>query len=196
MGVIPREMKPLEMKMKMKMMMMMMIYLVLAALISPTVSFPHTHPIRISGPTSFVGRSTQRHAFSWFNKDDENSDDQGSDVDSQLSENLSQASNIMESFKTSQRIGERSGAAMQELSYTLVEGISADGNIKVTFNGQQIPVGVEIDESYLAETSTKGKEGIDAFCTALTYAMQDAHYKSGIQVEEKMKSVYTDLEFD
>jgi len=179
------------------------IYLLLATWMSPVFSFHHTRPQVLTCPSSFIGRSslTQRYAFSWFNKDssttDGEEDPDGASTDSQLSKNLSEASSIMESFKTSQRIGERSGAALQELSYTMVEGIAADGNIKVTFNGQQIPVGVDIDETYLADiVSKEGKEGIDKLCTELTYAMQDAHYKSGIQVEEKMKAVYTDLEFD
>jgi DNA-binding protein YbaB len=91
----------------------------------------------------------------------------------------------MESFKTSQRIGERSGSVLQELSYTFVEGTAADGKVGVTFNGQQIPVGVTIDETYL-----QGIKDVDELCLALTKAMQDAHYKSGIRVEEKMKSLY------
>lgn len=181
----------------------MKIFLLLAAWTTPASSFHHTRPQALTVPRSLMGRSslTQRYAFSWFNKDSSSTDgDDDSDsasTDSRLSKNLSEASGIMESFKTSQRIGERSGAALQELSYTMVEGIAADGNVKVTFNGQQIPVGVEIDETYWADiVSKEGKEGIDKLCTELTFAMQDAHYKSGIQVEEKMKAVYTDLEFE
>jgi len=103
----------------------------------------------------------------------------------------------MESFKTSQRIGERTGSALQDLSNTFVEGTAADGKVKVSFNGQQIPVGVEIDETYLKSiVSEKGQEGVDELCSALTKAMREAHMKSASKVEDKMKSLYSDLGFE
>ena len=179
----------------------MVIHLTLFVWISVVFSFPHTHPMRTAGPVSSLDKSPllRQFAFAWFKDSpaDKNDEEPDCSANSQLSENLADASNVMESFKTSKLIGERSGAALQELSYTFVEGKSTDGKVKVTFNGQQIPVGVEIDEIYLEGiVSENGKEGVDDLCSALTYAMKDAHYKSGVKVEEKMNSVYTDLEFD
>ena len=161
-------------------------------------------PVVLSFPTGPIpsnGRhpSSQLFAFPWFGESPAEKKEFGpaSPAENCLSENLSDAANIMENFKTSQRIGERTGTALQELSYTFVDGMAADGKVKVTFNGQQIPIGVEVDETYLEDiVSGGGKEGVDELCLALITAMQDAHYKSGIKVEEKMKSLYSDLEFE
>ena len=171
-------------------------------------SFPHAVQVRARTRTRTCPRrpSSQRFAFAWFNSNgkdskdskDSNSPDNSPDHDSaETTSLLSDASTIMESFKTSQRLGERTGEVLQELSYTFVEGSSAEGKVKVTFNGQQIPIGVKVDETYLEDlVSNRGKDGIEEFCSALTNAMQDAHYKSGIKVEEKMKSLYSDLDFE
>jgi DNA-binding protein YbaB len=171
--------------------------LIVVVLISVVFSLPHVHHRRTTGPSRPTARSSssQRFSFSWFK--DSLADKNDNDPASPAEIHLSDATNIMESFKTSQRIGEQTGKALHELSYTFVEGIAADGKVKVTFNGQQIPIGVEVDESYLEDIVSKsGKEGVDELCLALTNAMQEAHYKSGIKVEEKMKSVYSDLEFE
>ena len=171
------------------------LFYILSIVSSIVSSFPHCHYTSLARPqttTTTTTTTTQTFAFSWF-KDDGKNDE----VRSQLSENLADASNVIESFKTSQRIGEQSGAALQELASTFVEGTSVDGTVKVTFNGQQMPVGVEIDESYLKSiVSEEGTDGIDKLCSALTDAMQSAHYLSGIQLEEKMQSVYSNLGLD
>ena len=52
-------------------------------------------------------------------------------------------------------------------------------------------MGVQVDETYLKEVASKSsKEGVEELCLALITAMQDAHYKSGTKLEEKMKSFY------
>jgi len=131
----------------------------------------------------------------------------------------------MEGFKTSQRIGERTGLALQDLSNTYVEGTAADGKVKVSFTGQQVPVGVQvrtycwslqifesllfflrmrfahphkykkIDETYLHDI-IGGSEGVHELCSALTEAMREAQSKSASKVEDKLKSLYTDLGFE
>lgn len=171
----------------------------------PTIVRSNTHRYRaidLTAPTGLYP-SQQLFAFPWFRESpsDKNDEDPHSPVESHLSEkqaeSVSDAANIVDSVKSSHRIGEQIETALQELSFTYVEGLAADGKIKVTFNSQQIPVGVEIDEKYLINVlSEKGKEGLDEFCSALTDAMRDAHYKSGIQVEEKMKSLYSNLGFE
>lgn len=115
----------------------------------------------------------------------------------------------MASFKSSQRVGERTGTALQELSNILVEGTAADGKVKVTFNGQQVPVGVQIDETYLrgllakrpglgnsSSSNNSSKEGVDQLCAAITEAMKEAQTKSAAKVDDKLKSLYSDLGFD
>ena len=145
----------------------------------------------------------KQFAFPWFRESaaEKNDDDPQSPAESYRSEkqaeSLSDTADIVERFKSSHRIGKQTETALQELSFTYVEGSAADGKIKVIFNGQQIPLGVEIDETYLKDVlSEKGDEGVDKLCSALADAMRDAHYKSGIHVEEKMKSLYSDLDFE
>lgn len=161
-------------------------------------SFVHPHQYRQYRHNNNGNTATTTFAFSWFkdSKDSNSSQDDTDDANSELDSDIETASNIniIQRFKTSQRIGEQSGAALQELSATLVEGTSGDGNVKVTFNGQQMPVAVEIDESYLKNiASQEGTDGVDKLCLALTDAMQSAHYLSKIQLEEKMQTIYKDL---
>jgi DNA-binding protein YbaB len=162
--------------------------------------------------------ASQLSAFLWFGGNDEKKGEgdgnlmavsSSSALTGKDSSTLRGVSNIvdsMASFKASQRVGERTGAALQELSSILVEGTAADGKIKVTFNGQQMPVGVQIDETYLkgllarrpgvGSSSNNNKEGIDQLCAALTEAMKEAQAKSAAKVDDKLKSLYSDLGFD
>mmetsp|Transcript_28439 Transcript_28439/g.60956 ORF Transcript_28439/g.60956 Transcript_28439/m.60956 type:complete len:199 (-) Transcript_28439:809-1405(-) len=167
-------------------------------------SFPHGHRQRISGSRpSSTGSSlpSRRFAFPWFGDSPEDKNDNdlfpaSAAGDVPLSESISDVANIIDNFKTSKGIGERTGAALQDLSRTIVEGTAADGKVRVAFNGQQVPVGVEVDETYLEDTvSGRGKEGVDELCLALTNAMKDAYTKSGTKVEEKLKYLYSDLDF-
>ena len=93
----------------------------------------------------------------------------------------------MDSFKKAQKAGKMTEAIVQELSAAVVEGVAADGKVKVYFDGQQRPKGVDIDESYLSEIS--GRD----LCAALTAAMQDAHSSSREKMDEKMKAFYAEL---
>lgn len=175
-----------------------------------------------------AGPSLKLSAFLWFGGNDDKKDEEGNNTmtstaassnsvpTSRKSSTLRGVSNIidsMASFKSSQRVGERTSAALQELSNILVEGTSADGKVKVTFNGQQVPVGVQIDETYLrgllakragmgnrssssSSSNINSKEGVDQLCTALTEAMKEAQAKSAAKVDDKLKSLYSDLGFD
>lgn len=93
----------------------------------------------------------------------------------------------MENFKTAQQVGKMTNALVQDLQKETFEGVAADGKVKVLFDGQQRPVGVQIDESYLS-----GVDG-SVLSAALTTAMKDAYQKSSEKMDEKMKSFYVDL---
>jgi len=93
----------------------------------------------------------------------------------------------MDSFKNSQRIGKRTGALMQELLMTNVEGVAENGKVKVTFDAQQRPVSTFIDETYF-----EASDAADV-SAAITTAMKDAHTKSRDKMEEKMKSFFNEL---
>lgn len=154
--------------------------------------------------------SLQLSAFLWFGGNDENKEtgdnsNSSSASTSEDSATLRGVTNIidsMASLKASQRVGERTGAVLQELSNILVEGTAADGKVKVTFNGQQVPVGVQIDETYLKSLIVKqagpgnNKEAADQLCKALTEAMKEAQAKAATKVEDKLKSLYADLGFE
>jgi len=166
----------------------------IALLSLPAFSFPVHRPVHRRQPTrSFT---TSRSAFRWWFSDSPEDDTENDDLASnsteiRLSEDVADVANVMEGLKRSQRVGERAEKVLQELSSTIVQGTGADGNVKVTYNGQQIPVGVQVDETYLKEVASKSsKEGVEELCLALITAMQDAHYKSGTKLEEKMKSFY------
>ena len=93
----------------------------------------------------------------------------------------------MENFKQSQELGKKTSSLIQELSSIQIEGVAAKGKIKVLVDGQQQPIGVEIDEDYF--------KGVNSgeFSEALLIAMQDAHKKSLDVMQEKMQSLYGSL---
>lgn len=93
----------------------------------------------------------------------------------------------MDSFKKAQRVGKMTEAIVQELSTIVVEGVAADGRVRVFVDGQQRPKGVDIDESYIAETPARDVS------SALTTAMQDAYDKSSDKMEDKMRAFYGEL---
>jgi len=93
----------------------------------------------------------------------------------------------MENFKQSQDLGKKTGQLMQELSSMQVEGVAAKGKIKVFVDGQQQPVGIEIDDDYF------NQEGVENFSEELLLAMQDAHKKSMLVQQDKMQSLYSEL---
>lgn len=187
------------------------VYAIVGSLLylKPTTSFtlvqrPDPHHGR-PRHTSTTSTTTTKSAFLWFggdeDKDSKKSGDAGTtnnNNDFAISSNLAGVANVMnsmQSFKTSQKVAERTGASLQDLANILVEGTSADGKVKVTFNGQKVPVSVQMDENYF-KSLQQNKEGVDELCVALTQAMKEAHYKSSGKVDEKLKSLYNDLNFD
>lgn len=108
-------------------------------------------------------------------------------------ENLGGVASIVDSMgdlKTAQRVGQLTDALVKELSTTVVEGSAMDGKVKVTFDCQQKPVGVTIEESLMTEG---GGMDATALSNAVATAMQDAHTKSIERMDEKMKSLYAEL---
>jgi DNA-binding protein YbaB len=135
-------------------------------------------------------------AFPWFGgSDGDENNDEPDEIASASLRGVSTIMDSMSSFKSSQRVGERASAILQDLSSTIVEGTAADGKVKVSFDGNQQPIGVQIDETYLQAIKNR-KEGAEELGLAMTKAMQDAHTKSGLKLEEKLKSVYADLGFE
>ena len=124
------------------------------------------------------------------------------DPSSPCSSSVASMTNVMESMKSfqlSQRVARSAAATLDDLSNTFVEGIAADGKIKVTFNGQSVPVGVQIDENYfksIVKDGSGGSGGLAKLSSELTKAMKDANIKAASKLDDKMKSLYNDFGFD
>jgi DNA-binding protein YbaB len=158
-----------------------------------------------SGRHHYVHPSNRPHAetklyinkaFSWFTGS--NGENQNESSTEKASESLGGVAGIMdsmESFKTSQRVGERTNGVLQDLSNIQVEGTAADGKVQVRFNGNGRPMGVNIDDGYFQNLKKK-KDGVEELNIAVTKAMQDAHSKSAEKMDERLKSFYSDLGFN
>jgi DNA-binding protein YbaB len=143
--------------------------------------------------------------------------------------NLRSISQVMDtklgSFKSSQKVGDKMTAILTELANTFVEGYSSsegsnkykniNNKVKVIFNGQQVPIRVQIDEQYIQElfltasssalpsksptssnTAAAAAAGIvEELNLAITTAMIEAHTKSSQKLQDKLKGVYQDLGF-
>ena len=124
------------------------------------------------------------------------------DPSSPSSTSVASMTNVMESMKsyeTAQRVARSATATLNDLSNTFVEGVAADGKIKVIFNGQSVPVGVQIDENYfksIVKDGSSGSGGLAELSSELTKAMKDANLKAASKLDDKMKSLYNDFGFD
>lgn len=137
--------------------------------------------------------TTALHFMNWFggSRDGEGNDpkqDAPSSIDSKGA--LGGVAGVMDSmdgFKRSQRVGKMTGALMQELRSTTVEGVAENGKIKVIYDCQQRPISAYIDEAYfdMAEASDAS--------AAITLAMKDAYLKSTEKMDEKTKNFFTEL---
>ena len=100
---------------------------------------------------------------------------------------MGETANIMENFKQNQELGKKTNALLQDLQSFSVDGVAATGKIKVLFDAQQRPIGVDIDEDYLRNVN------VDDLNENLLVALQDGHKKSMQIMQEKMFSLYDDF---
>ena len=150
-------------------------------------AFSLVSPSRVSARQGLVASSSRLHLNNisgWFgrNRKKRHQDNDG--------ESLGGVASIVDSMgdlKTAQRVGQLTDALVKELSSTMVEGSAMEGKVKVTFDCQQKPVGMTIDEGFLSEVDAT------TLSNAVTTAMQDAHSKSIERMDEKMKSLYAEL---
>jgi len=113
---------------------------------------------------------------------------------------MATTASTMENFKQSQELGRRTNALLTDLTSSTIEGIGANGKVKVLVNGRQEPIGVEVDETYLKQVMGLGgssggveEDGVEELNEALTVAMQDAWTKSMEVMEDKMQALYSEL---
>jgi DNA-binding protein YbaB len=181
------------------------ITLLLVVVLPPCDAF--VSPNDTHGPR-LVSPHTQRHAFLWFGGSEPDNDEHekiGKTTDGKdlaVAATLTNVAAVMEamgSFKASQRVGERATGVLQELQdKEQVEGSAANGKIKVLCNGQQRPTSVHVDETYLQDLvrDRQPKEAAKDLSAALLLAMTDAHAKSSARLNERLKTVYSDMGFD
>lgn len=164
--------------------------------IKTAASLPSTrhHYVHPSNRPQHDGE-TKLYIFSWFTGNNEENQKESTEKASESLGGVAGIMDSMESFKISQRVGERSSGVLQDLSNILVEGTAADGKVQVRFNGNGRPMGVHIDDGYF-QSLKKKKDGVEELNIALTKAMQDAHFKSSEKMDERLKSFYSDLGFN
>lgn len=150
-------------------------------------------------PAARVSNTSKRFAFlPWFGDASTNKNEDENNIEEEQSQppaNLVNVATVMEDLKNAKKIGERTNNVLQDLSNILIEGSAAEGKVKVTYTANQKPMGVQIDPEYFQ--SLKGdKEGSNELSLAITQAMEEAHTKSAVKMEEKLKTLYADLGFE
>ena len=113
---------------------------------------------------------------------------------------------MMEDHRRAQEAAEQTAALMEELSSTIVVGKSKagvggglgigdnrKGGVKVSYDGQQRPLGVEIDPNFLFMSESEGVISIDELNDAITDALKNGHEQSTKLMNEKIKGLYENL---
>lgn len=152
--------------------------------------------------------------FRWFFQEKDNNNEAAKEFTGESAkeaELMHRTAKIMEDHRRSQETAERTAAMMEELSSVQVVGKSKAGasggigigggdkrrgGVKVTFNGEQRPIGVEVDPNYLFSSSMSESQGIvsvDELNEAIIDALEDGYEQSGKLMEEKIKGLYGQL---
>jgi len=152
--------------------------------------------------------------FQWFFQKKDNNNEAAKEFTGESAkeaELMHRTAKIMEDHRRSQETAERTAAMMEELSSIQVVGKSKAGasgsigigggdrrrgGVKVTFNGEQRPIGVEVDPNYLFSSLMSESQGIvsvDELNEAIIDALEDGYEQSGKLMEEKIKGLYGQL---
>ena len=92
----------------------------------------------------------------------------------------------MEEFSSIQVVGKSKAGASGGIG--IGGGDKRRGGVKVTFNGEQRPIGVEVDPNYLFSSSMSESQGIvsvDELNEAIIDALEDGYKQGGKLMEEK-----------
>jgi DNA-binding protein YbaB len=143
----------------------------------------------------YSGISTALHInFGWFSGKDESQKQQGNDENSVLSKDgkgslggVAGVMDSMERYKKAQRIGKMTASLVQDLSSTTVEGLGAEGKVKVIFDCQQLAVRTIFEDGYFESASAS------AVTISLTIAMKDAYRKSKELMNQMTQKFYSEL---
>jgi DNA-binding YbaB/EbfC family protein len=132
--------------------------------------------------TPTITPKTSRLHLNWFSNKKDERPRQKNDIGG-----VAQVMDSMEQLRKTQDVGKLTVSILEELDGLSFQGIAADGKVRVIFDGQRRPKGVEIDDAFLASADA------DDLQVAITSAMKEAYEKSGEKMEEKMKSLYVEL---
>lgn len=99
---------------------------------------------------------------------------------------LGKMKELAEAFKKAQEVQQGAKQLQEELERMEIEGLSADGRVKVVMSGNQEPLRVEIT----SEAMTNGPEALSEL---VTEAMRDAYDKSTATMRERMEELTSGL---
>jgi len=91
-------------------------------------------------------------------------------------------SQLTEAFQKAQQIQKDAVRLQEELDALVLEGFSEDGRARITISGNQVPQGVFLDPSLLAEES----QVVEA---AILEALQAAHRRSTETMKARMEEL-------
>ncbi|KAL1521732.1 hypothetical protein AB1Y20_021387 [Prymnesium parvum] len=91
-----------------------------------------------------------------------------------------------EMMKKYSEVGVKVQALQEELAQTEIECATADGGVVVKVSGTQVPISVEVTKELCESGSEKASADIIA-------ALKQAHMKSGMYAQEKMKEMYEEV---
>jgi nucleoid-associated protein EbfC len=99
---------------------------------------------------------------------------------------LGKMKELAEAFKKAQEVQQGAKQLQEELERMEIEGLSADGRVKVVMSGNQEPLRVEITPEAMAN-------GPEALSELVTEAMRDAYDKSTTTMRERMEELTSGL---
>jgi DNA-binding YbaB/EbfC family protein len=99
---------------------------------------------------------------------------------------LGKMKELAEAFKKAQEVQQGAKQLQEELERMEIEGLSADGSVKVVMSGNQEPLRVEITSEAMANSP-------EALSELVTEAMRDAYDKSTTTMRERMEELTSGL---
>ncbi|MGB2925409.1 MAG: YbaB/EbfC family nucleoid-associated protein [Limnothrix sp.] len=99
---------------------------------------------------------------------------------------LGKMKELANAFQQAQKVQEGAKLLQEELEQMSVEGMNADGSVKVVLSGNQEPRSVEISDAAIA----KGAADLSA---AVTEALTDAYTKSTETMRSRMEELTSGL---
>jgi len=91
-----------------------------------------------------------------------------------------------EMMKKYSEVGQKVQALQEELAQTEIECATSDGGVVVKMTGTSVPISIDVTQG-LCEA------GSDKASSEMTAALKQAHMKSGVYAQDRMKEVYEEV---